>query len=191
MHTPPSTPPAPQVRRTPGLATTSLVLGLLSVLLGVLTGLPAIITGHLAHSRIKKDPALTGAGFAIAGLVLGYICSLLSIILGILISISASVTESARAQAASAKLNEFAARLEAHRMIAGAYPTTEQGLDALVTLPTTDPVPQRGKQQFRALPTDPWGNDYSYSYHPTTNTFSLASPGPDGTISTSDDITYP
>ena len=57
-----------------GLAVTSLVLGILSlVCLGPLTGIPAIICGHIARKRSRLSPAqYGGSGMAIAGLVLGY-----------------------------------------------------------------------------------------------------------------------
>ena len=58
-----------------GLAVTSLVLGILSfACLGLLTGIPAIICGHIAHSRARREPSVFGgAGLAIAGFVLGYV----------------------------------------------------------------------------------------------------------------------
>ena len=46
----------------------------------------------------------------------------------------------------------------------GFYPSTEQGLEALIHEPTTEPLPshwQRGGY-LSALPKDPWGNNYSY-----------------------------
>jgi hypothetical protein len=57
-----------------GMAITSLVLGLLSmVCFGILTGIPAIICGHLAYNRTRKVPErYNGAGMAIAGFILGY-----------------------------------------------------------------------------------------------------------------------
>jgi general secretion pathway protein G len=44
------------------------------------------------------------------------------------------------------------------------YPTTDQGLDALVKKPTATPEPKRYKQggYIKKLPKDPWGNDYQY-----------------------------
>lgn len=59
-----------------GLAITSFVLGLVSFVgcLTVLTGIPAIICGHLARTRVRRLPnEYGGGGFAIAGLVLGYL----------------------------------------------------------------------------------------------------------------------
>ncbi len=67
--------------RTEPLATTSLVLGLLTPLCcGVITGLPAIICGHIALSRLSKDPSLGGKGVAVAGLVLGYVGTLFNLV---------------------------------------------------------------------------------------------------------------
>jgi Domain of unknown function (DUF4190) len=65
----PSTPP--QTRTTSGLAIISLVAGVIS-LCGGLTSIFAIIFGHLALSKIRRNPAVEGRGLAVAGLVLGY-----------------------------------------------------------------------------------------------------------------------
>jgi len=70
--------PAPALAATPqgtsGLAIASLVCGILVFLTFGLAGLPAVITGHMALSRIKKSAgALKGGGMAIAGLVMGYL----------------------------------------------------------------------------------------------------------------------
>lgn len=67
--------PTPGQKPKQGLSITSFVLGLLSVAcFSVLTGIPAIITGHMARARAKREPGLHGgAGFALAGLILGYL----------------------------------------------------------------------------------------------------------------------
>jgi hypothetical protein len=72
---------APQ--KTDGLAITSLVLGILSMIccgMGILTGIPAVICGHIAMGRMKKDPNLQGKGLAIAGLIMGYLGIVVSVI---------------------------------------------------------------------------------------------------------------
>lgn len=53
------------------------------------------------------------------------------------------------------------------------YPTTDQGLDALVSKPTSSPEPRnyRDGGYIKRLPNDPWGNEYQY-----------LSPGDNGTI---------
>jgi hypothetical protein len=60
-----------------GMAITSLVLGILSIVcipVGILAGIPAIITGHVARSRACKTPGQYGGlGMAVAGIVMGYV----------------------------------------------------------------------------------------------------------------------
>jgi hypothetical protein len=70
-------PSGPQKR---GLAITSLVLGIVSLVLffacflGVFCGIPAVILGHLARGRAKKSPdQFGGGGMALAGLIMGYL----------------------------------------------------------------------------------------------------------------------
>ncbi|MGI5868513.1 MAG: DUF4190 domain-containing protein [Kiritimatiellia bacterium] len=62
-------------KQTVGTAVASLVLGILGlILIGPLGSVPAVICGHIAKSRIKKNPdMLTGDGMALAGLFLGYL----------------------------------------------------------------------------------------------------------------------
>ncbi len=64
-----------QQKQRVGAALASLVLGILGlVLIGPLGSIPAVICGHVALSRIKKNPdALDGDGLALAGLILGYV----------------------------------------------------------------------------------------------------------------------
>src|SRR5688500_20310266 len=66
-----------------GIAITSLVLGILSfICFGPLTGIPAIICGHMALKRIRNSQGtLTGDGFGLAGLIMGYINLALSLIM--------------------------------------------------------------------------------------------------------------
>jgi hypothetical protein len=71
-----------------GLAVTSLVLGILSlVCLGPLTGIPAIICGHIARKRSRQSPAQYGGpGMALAGLVLGYASLALVVVMAAILS---------------------------------------------------------------------------------------------------------
>lgn len=70
-------------RKTDALAITSLVLGILSMIccgMGVVTGIPAVICGHIATGRMKKDPNLQGKGLAVAGLIMGYLGIVVSVV---------------------------------------------------------------------------------------------------------------
>jgi len=66
------------------LAVVSLVLAIFSLALDIkfqipITSISAIICGHLARRKIRKDENLTGSGVAIAGLIIGYIHFILAI----------------------------------------------------------------------------------------------------------------
>ncbi len=66
-------PPYPPARITSVLAVVSLVFGLLGwTVVPVLGSIVAVITGHMARSEIRRNPALEGDAFALVGLVLGW-----------------------------------------------------------------------------------------------------------------------
>jgi general secretion pathway protein G len=62
------------------------------------------------------------------------------------------------------------------------YPTTEQGLKALVNRPTSEPIPKRWKREgyLSALPVDPWGNQYVYLSPGVYGPYDIISYGADG-----------
>lgn len=67
--------------QTSGLAITSLVLGIGSLLCGVFTGIPAVICGHLAKGQIRRSGGqIQGSGLATAGLITGYLGIILAIV---------------------------------------------------------------------------------------------------------------
>jgi general secretion pathway protein G len=102
-------------------------------------------------------------------------------------------TEEARVSAAESQVGVFATALDAYELDNGKYPTSEQGLGALLKEPTTPPVPLRWKGPYlqKASPKDPWGNDYIYRSPGVQNTrsYDLLSYGPDGRDGGNDDIT--
>jgi general secretion pathway protein G len=83
------------------------------------------------------------------------------------------------------------APLQAYKMAMGDYPTTAEGLQALVTPPANRADRWRGPYlQDSKLPVDPWGEPYQYRYPGVKNKngFDLWSKGPDKTDGTDDDI---
>lgn len=77
----------------------------------------------------------------------------------------------------------------------GSFPTTEQGLAALVSVPNPPPRAWRGPYLDNPNPTDPWGMPYRYQFPPTRNPNNgvaakpdIWSDGPDRQSGTSDDI---
>ena len=80
---PPPLPTGQAAGQQNGLAITSFVLGLLSlVCFGFLAGIPAIVCGHLARGRARRLPAVYGrAGLALAGLIMGYVSLLVTLVI--------------------------------------------------------------------------------------------------------------
>jgi general secretion pathway protein G len=72
--------------------------------------------------------------------------------------------DEARVTVASTDIRSIGSALELYRLDNRAYPTTSQGLAALVERPTSPPEPPNWVQggYLETLPRDPWGNDYVY-----------------------------
>jgi len=72
--------------------------------------------------------------------------------------------DEAKRFAAKADVGALVQALKLYRLDNGFYPSTDQGLQALVTRPTTQPTPSNWKQggYLERLPKDPWGGDYQY-----------------------------
>ena len=73
-----------------------------------------------------------------------------------------SSLDDARTTAARTDINTLVQALKRYRLDNQRYPSTEQGLAALVTRPTTGAVPPNWKPYLDKLPTDPWGRPYQY-----------------------------
>jgi len=88
--------------------------------------------------------------------------------------ISRSETTTARAQ-----MDAFRKALEAYRIDVGRYPTSEQGLNVLVSAPAGEPR-WRGPYLQDAIPSDPWGSAYQYQAPgPTGKDYQILSFGRD------------
>lgn len=60
----------------------------------------------------------------------------------------------------------------------GFYPTTAQGISALVVKPTTQPIPNDWKQYLKTIPMDQWGKPYQYQNPGKHNEIDIYSNGP-------------
>jgi general secretion pathway protein G len=96
------------------------------------------------------------------------------------------VADRAKRTKAQADIKELKQALDRYYLDNGSYPTTDQGLQALVTPPTGGRVPTNYEQggYIEKLPTDPWGTQYFYQSD--GNSYVLKSFGPDGTQSADD-----
>jgi general secretion pathway protein G len=90
-------------------------------------------------------------------------------------------------------LLNLATALDLYEMDNGRYPTTEQGLEALIRRPAREPAPLNWNGPYLkrpVYPADPWGNRYVYRCPPRISDvdYELLSLGPDGLEDTGDDI---
>ncbi|HTP46590.1 MAG TPA: type II secretion system major pseudopilin GspG [Usitatibacter sp.] len=87
--------------------------------------------------------------------------------------------DEAKRVAAKADVSAIVQALKLYRLDNGNYPTTDQGLVALVQKPASNPVPGNWtKPYLDRLPKDPWGSDYQYlspGVHGEIDVFSLGS----------------
>ena len=71
-------------------------------------------------------------------------------------------TDDARATAARTDVNNIMQALKMYKLDNLRFPTAEQGLQALIQKPATNPIPPNWKGYLEKLPGDPWGNPYQY-----------------------------
>ena len=111
------------------------------------------------------------------------------VILGILAALVVpkiiSRPDEARIIAAKQDIASLMQALKLYRLDNHRYPSSEQGLQALVVQPTTAPVPPNWKAggYLERLPKDPWGNPYQYlnpGVHGEIDVFSLGADGAPG-----------
>jgi general secretion pathway protein G len=93
-------------------------------------------------------------------------------------------TDKALRTQAQAQIKNFGTALKMYKLNHKVYPTTEQGLEALVTAPTSGtPVknyPEYGYLDGESVPKDPWGNAYVYLCPGIHSEFDILSYGADG-----------
>jgi general secretion pathway protein G len=96
-------------------------------------------------------------------------------------------TEQARITAAKTDISNIEGALDTFEVDNGRYPSTEEGLRALVEAPA-GMQNWRGPYIKRGIPNDPWGNAYVYRYPGAKNAsgYDLSSNGPDGREGTDD-----
>lgn len=90
--------------------------------------------------------------------------------------------DEARITKARQDIRVLESALELYRLDNFNYPSTQQGLEALVQQPSGDPPARNWKSggYIKSLPKDPWGNDYQYLSPGTRGEIDIYSLGSDG-----------
>jgi general secretion pathway protein G len=133
----------------------------------------------------------TEAGFTLIEIMV--VIAIIGILATLIVPKIMGRPDEARMIAAKQDVGTIVQALKLYRLDIGRYPTTDQGLKALVERPTSEPIPQNWKMggYLDSLPKDPWGNVYQFA-NPGTNgeidVYSFGSDGKPGGIGLDADI---
>lgn len=115
------------------------------------------------------------------------------LIIGLLIGVAVKGVkqlEYAREVAVKGHIEGYKTNLLMYQGMNGNYPTSEQGLKALISKPGSEPRPRNWRPIMDAPTFDPWQKEYNYAMPGKHNTssYDIYSSGPDGIPDTADDI---
>ncbi len=109
---------------------------------------------------------------------------ILGILAGMIVPRYMGRTDEAKAVKAKVDIAAIVTSLKMYRLDNGTYPSTEQGLMALIEKPTTEPSApnwsQNGYLDKKKLPKDPWSREYIYIYPGVHEELDILSYGADG-----------
>jgi len=134
-----------------------------------------MVRNHLRHRA-------AASGFTLIEVMV--VVVVLSILAAIVVPNIMDAPDEARIVAAKQDIRSLESALNLYRLDNYVYPSTEQGIDALVTRPGTPPEPRNWKAggYMDRLPKDPWGNPYQYLSPGQNSEFDLYSMGADGQL---------
>jgi general secretion pathway protein G len=141
----------------------------------------------MKFSRLRR-PRRHPAAYTLFEIML--VLGIIAVLVGSAIYLLVGNLDVAKEARVDADIKSISTQLRTYEMQNLRPPTTEQGLQALVTRPSGDPAPRRWKQLLQEIPLDPWGSPYKY-YSPGRKNptgFDLFSVGPDRTEGGGDDI---
>lgn len=117
-----------------------------------------------ASSPSMRSPASTRrarmTGFTLIELMV--VLVIIGVLASLIVPNVLERADDARVTAAKTDVNNLMQALKLYKLDNQRYPTAAQGLQALLTKPTTGPIPSNWKPYLDKLPKDPWGNPYQY-----------------------------
>jgi general secretion pathway protein G len=135
----------------------------------------------MMRPRISRTRRLRAeAGYTLLEIMM--VLSIIALLLGAVIYTMSDKIDIAKELRVKSDLQAISTELRTYEMLNYRKPTTEQGLKALVQMPSSAPKPQHWKKLMESVPLDPWGNEYVYR-NPgkfKTDGYDLYSLGPKG-----------
>lgn len=131
---------------------------------------------------------VSSGGFTLLEIVI--VLGIIAVILGGSIAVVGKLGDGAKIQRVTSDFNTISSAVNTYKLNAGSAPTTAQGLQALVSKPSSTPIPKRWTQLATEIPLDPWQNPYQYRNpgKKDASTFEIYSKGTDGQDGTEDDL---
>ena len=120
------------------------------------------------------------------------VLTLIGIVMGIVGGNYLGQGEKAKQKAAKIEIEQIGQTLDMFKLEVGRYPTTQEGLQALITAPTGVPNWNGPYWKKSTLPKDPWTNEYKYAspgQHGAYDVWSYGADGKEGGEGTNKDIT--
>lgn len=125
-------------------------------------------------------PRSSSAGFTLIEIMV--VVTILAILSVLVVPKLVGRTDEAKRVAAKVQIKNIEGALQMYKLDNGDYPSTEQGLDALVQKPSVGTAPKNWREggYLPKVPKDPWGNPYLYVSPGTHGDFDLSSHAADG-----------
>ncbi|MFQ5588413.1 MAG: type II secretion system major pseudopilin GspG [Nitrospiria bacterium] len=131
------------------------------------------------NRKEAKQRRGTEDGFTLIEIMV--VVTILAILIALVAPKMVGRTDQARRVSTKAQIKNIEGALQLYKLDNGIYPSTEQGLDALVTLPTIGVIPKNWKEEgyLSKIPEDAWGNPYAYVSPGSHGEYDLVSYGAD------------